>query len=230
MSEKAATPAESTTTAVEAKIETTAAAAPAANAMAIQSTPAEKAEVPNNAAKVEAQTETKKDESKPDAVAVVPEKYELKLGKDSLLDASDVAKVEALAKASGLSNEQAQARLAEREEAKTAFFEQQKETLKTVQATWVSEIATDKEFGGKAFKENAEYAKRAVDQFADDAFKKALNDPDMQWGNNPHLFRTFARIGKLIAEDKLVEGKAGASQKDKRSTEEKLYGNTHKQS
>lgn len=171
-------------------------------------------------AKVETKTETveQKTEEKPG----VPEKYELKLPKDTLLDAAYVAKVEAEAKAKGLSNDQAQAKLEEYSAMQTAFVQQQQEDFKKQQEAWVSEIETDKEIGGKAMKENIELAKRALFAFADDSFKKVLNESGL--GNNPHLIRTFLRIGRRMGEDKLITtGKAGPTPKDERSRADRLY-------
>lgn len=163
---------------------------------------------------------------KPADKPVVPEKYELKLGKDSPLDASDIAKIEADAKAQGLSNEDAQKLVEGKESAFAEFHGRQQEFMKSQQKAWVDEIQADKEIGGKNLKENIEIAHRGMNRWADDEFKKVLSQTGL--GNNPHLIRTFYRIGKAMENDRAVlDGKASAPPK-KASRESKLYPKMHK--
>lgn len=154
---------------------------------------------------------------------VVPEKYELKLRKDSPLT-SDVAEIEANAKALGLSQEQAQKMVESRESDFDKFNQRQQEAYKTQQSEWRKTAETDVEIAGadgKAFKENIELAHRALEKFADPAFKKTLNDTGL--GNHPELIKTFLRIGKGMANDKSVlDGKMSPPGK-KVSREEKLF-------
>lgn len=198
-------------------------AAEATAATATQATASETktAEVTTDAAKVDNAVVTETKDAKNE---VVPEKYELKAPKDSLLDAAEIAQVETKAKALGLSKAQAQALLEERQEAKSVFAQAQKDAFKKHQESWLPELEADKEFGGANFKESAENAKRFVDLIATDAEKKILNDKETRWGDNPVLFRLFARAGKRMANDKLVtEGKAGTTPTTKKSRESILY-------
>jgi len=181
------------------------------------------------AAKVEAAVESPEPVKEAPQVekSVVPEKYELKLSKNSLLDPAYVAKIEAEAKAEGLSNEQAQGRLARDEQVAQNTLLAQQQAFKERAISWAKECESDKEIGGTAYKENVELAKRALDQFADASFKKILDESGL--GNNPHLLRTFVRIGKKIGNDRLVtEGKAGGVPKEKRSKEDVFYGKKEK--
>ena len=230
MANETTTTAQVTTQAAEVKVD---AVAPAKTETTIPTTPATAAANTPVAPVVVAKTDPiaadpnaapkVKAEEKP----VAPEKYDLKLPKDSPLDPAYVAKIEAEAKAEGLTNEQAQVRLERDNQAQAYFANQQQEQIKQQQKAWVTEVESDKEIGGKDYKENIETAKRALDRFADDAFKKTLSESGL--GNNPHMIRTFLRIGKMMADDKLVtEGKAGATPASKKSREEVFYPSMQK--
>lgn len=153
-----------------------------------------------------------------------PEKFELKARKDSPLQKTDLEEIEALAKAKGLSQEDAQKLVESREADHERFFSRQREMAIAQQQEWRKTAETDKEIAGsdgKAFKENVEIAHRALHRFADDAFKKVLSETGL--GNNPHLIRTFLRIGKGMANDRAVtEGQTVPPGKNK-SRESKLY-------
>lgn len=175
-------------------------------------------------AETEVSTKVDAEKPKPAETTAEPEKLTLKLSKDSLLDSAYLAKIEAEAKAEGLSGDQAQARLVRDENLRKSFVDQQVETFKKQTEDWRAACESDPEIGGKAYKENIEAAHRALNRYAPDAFKKELDRTG--FGNHPDLVRTFMRVGKAMAEDKLVtEGKAGTSQKSKKSTTEKLYPN-----
>lgn len=156
---------------------------------------------------------------------VVPEKYDLKPPEQSHLDAKDLERIAADAKARGLSQEEAQ-KLLERDNGILASYaERQKEQFAQTRTTWVEAIKTDKELGGDKLSKNMELAKRALDRFGSQSFKDALNETGL--GDHPELVRVFYRIGKLMANDSTVLGgdHAGA----KKSTAEILYGNSNKE-
>lgn len=147
---------------------------------------------PDASVKVETKTETTPStEQKP----VVPEKYDLKLPKDALLDPSSVEMIAAIARERGLSNEQAQG-LLEQQEKSVADHIEQKSTA------WMSQAQADKEIGGEAFKENVELAKRVVERFGTDTLKQELSR--FGYGNHPELVRLLTRIGKTMANDQLI--------------------------
>lgn len=149
-------------------------------------------------------------EEAPKAPEPPPEKYELKLPQDSLLDASDLERIAAYAKAQGLSQKDAEA-MVERDSRLVADYQKrQVETLKkTSNEAWINEIRNDKEFGGEAFKQTAETCKATIAAYADQDFKDALESTGL--GNHPALVRFVARVGKKlgVGNDKLVSGGAG---------------------
>lgn len=157
---------------------------------------------------------------------VVPEKYDLKLPEGSHLDAAHLEKVSSYAKDKGLSNEEAQA-IIDRDNTNIASYaDGQNAKLKERQAAWVADSQSDKEFGGEAFPQNAELAKRVIQRFGSDALKTALNDTGL--GNHPELLRVFVRIGKAMSEDQLVLPKSEAGVSGK-SMEEVFYGKPKEQ-
>lgn len=151
----------------------------------------------------------------------VPEKYELKLPDGSLLKPERLEKIAAFAKERGLSNEQAQAIVERENEAVSEYASLKDQTVEAEVNKWVELSKNDKEFGGPAFKENVELAKRVVNQFGSEEFKKALNETGL--GNHPELIRFAHRIGKMMKEDQFVlPGRSQA--KAEKSLEELFYG------
>lgn len=172
------------------------------------------------AAKVEAKVEPAKSAEVPKTV--VPEKYDLKLPEGSLLDSSVVEKIAHIAKERGLSNDQAQGLLDAKSEAVAEHTTKQAEALKQISTNeWVTELKSDKEFGGEAFQQNAELAKRVVHKFGSPQFIKTLNDSGL--GNHPDLFRFCTRIGKAMSDDQLVLPGTQVSG-NKQSMEDIFYG------
>lgn len=150
---------------------------------------------------------------------VVPDKYDLKLPDGSLLDAKATEKVSSFAKEMKLTQTEAQAVL-ERESALLAsYVDNQKQHLAQQQKEWVESVKVDKELGGDNFNKNIEMAKRVVDRYGTDSFKKALNDSGL--GNHPELVRFVSRIGKAMSEDQLVL--PGTSPAGKKSLEDIFY-------
>lgn len=133
----------------------------------------------------------------------VPERYELKLPSGSTLDASVLDARQADYKARGFSQEQAQAEL-ERENSNTAAYvkSQQDKVNQITQTQWPTEIKNDPELGGENYARNAEKAKRVMERFGTDAFKKILEDTG--YGNNPEFFRFVKRISDAMSEDQLI--------------------------
>lgn len=154
--------------------------------------------------------------------AGAPEKYEFKAPEGQELDTAAVEAFEPVARDLNLTNEQAQklvdlygVRLSQAAEAQQAAWQTQLDT-------WVTEVKSDKEIGGKAFDENVNSAKAAINKFGTPELKKALDSTG--FGNHPELVRVFARIGKAMAEDTFVSANAAAG--GKKSAEELLYGST----
>ncbi len=141
-------------------------------------------------------------ESANEAARIVPEKYDLKLPDGSLLDSKATERTATFAKENGLTNKEAQAVLERENQAVASYVDAQKEMLAQKQKEWVESVKTDKEVGGETFTRNTELAKRVVDRYGSEAFKKALIDSGL--GNHPELFRFVARIGHAMSEDQLI--------------------------
>lgn len=149
-------------------------------------------------------------------------KYELKQPNESLLDDGALTRIAEYAKKRGLTNEQAQELVEFENQALQKFHQDQVEQLKTKSEQWKATLLQDKEFGGEAFKANAEIAKRAVQKFATPEFIKTLDETGL--GNHPELVKMFYRIGKAMANDSFVKPSAqAATKKDIASV---LYGET----
>lgn len=147
----------------------------------------------------------------------------LKLKEGALLDQTDVDRISAFAKEKGLTTEQAQDVLDREEQGAAAYHTKQLKEVDDARASWIKAAGADKEFGGDGFKQNAELAKRVVDKFGSEAFKKALNDTG--FGNHPEVIRTFVRIGKMMADDQFVQPKS-QSGTGKKPIEEVFYPTT----
>lgn len=156
------------------------------------------------------------------AKAKPPEKYELKIPKDSLLSQADIDKVSSFAKEKGLSNDVAQTLLEQRSQAVADFHSGQLAALETRKTEWLESCKTDKEIGGEKFNENAELASRVINHYASEDLKKQLNETGL--GNYPELVRMIARIGRDIGEDKLVLPGSQTNKAEKKSIESRLYG------
>lgn len=150
----------------------------------------------------------------------VPEKYELKLPKDALLDESALERIADYAKQRGLSQEQAQELVEMENGAVTKFRQDQAEYLKRTSEEWKEALLKDKEFGGEGFKKNAEIAKRAVQKFATPDFIKTLEETGL--GNHPELVKMFYKIGKAMSDDSFV--KPGAQAPAKKDLASVFYG------
>lgn len=168
----------------------------------------------------EAKPETKETKPADGEKKALPEKYELKLPKDSALSPEHIEKLSAYAKEQGLSNEQAQGLLERESQAVSEYASSQLAKMKEAQESWVETAKGDKEIGGEAFKQNAELAKRVVERYATEDFRKELNKTGL--GNHPELLRVFTRIGKAMSEDQLVI--PGVQTAGKKSIASVLYG------
>lgn len=170
----------------------------------------------------------KPEESKPEQKSVVPEKYDLKLPKNSLLNPKEIETLSIYAKEKGLSNEQAQEVLEQRNSAVQNYVEAQQELFKTTATkNWIEEIKSDSELGGDNFNQSAELAKRVVEKFGTDSFRKALSETNL--GNHPELVRIFARIGKSMGDDSFVAPSGQSATKSKgKDMATMFYGETQK--
>ncbi len=158
------------------------------------------------------ETTVPKEQEKPKPV--VPEKYDLKLSENSILDDVFIKRTEAYAKAQGLSQEDAQSILKAQEEDVAAFMEDRK-------AEWKKTTLEDPEIGGEKLTENIALAQRMLKKFASPSLEKELTRSG--YGNHPEMVRLFVKLGRMAGEDKAVipgsqEGRAQLS------IAERLYG------
>ncbi len=142
----------------------------------------------------------------------VPEKYDLKLPEGALLKAETVERAASTAKKLGLPQEGASEVLTF-VDAEVKAYRESLEAEHTVRVDkWLTDSKADKEISGETgdqFDANVELARRAFKQFGGDELVKVMNDTG--YGNHPLLVKTFMRIGKAMADDKLEMGNHGGS-------------------
>lgn len=154
------------------------------------------------------------------AAPAVPEKYELKMPENTRLSPEYVDKVSLYAKEKQLSNAQAQELLNREAAAVDGYYNQHVQLFEKTVETWKQDAMKDPEIGGDGFTKNVELAHRALEKFSTPAFKETLEATG--YGNHPELIRIFARIGKLMAEDRMVV--PGAQTGGSKTYEEIFYG------
>lgn len=189
--------------------------------------PKEDEESENKESEEEDDDSEKKEKKEEEKVGKKKEKeteieYDLKAPENSFLLQERIDEIAEYAKKHKISNEVAQTMIDRENEAVTQYKENSQTQLKNlVETEWPKEAKADKEIGGDKFPENVELAKRAFKEFGSDKFRQILNETG--YGNHPEMIRTFSRIGRLLADDKLVIGKTDKPNKEK-STAEILYG------
>lgn len=70
------------------------------------------------------------------------------------------------------------------------------------QDKWQEATKNDKEYGGKELDTSLSLAKKALDKYASDEFREALEVTGM--GNHPELIRMLVNVGKGISEDDVL--------------------------
>lgn len=192
-----------------------------------EKTGAEKIYGKEESAKESAKPEDKKAEaSKPEADKPKEKsaeiKYELKLPKDSLLDAAQVEEVASFAKEKNLPPDVAQAILDKRDLAVRSYRDAQEANLKKISSEqWPAELKAHPDFGGKRFNETVELAKRAFHAYAD---KNLIAEMDRTGlGNHPAHLIAWARVGRAMQDDRIIPTGSPASAKPK-SLADRLYG------
>ncbi|MFV8917572.1 peptidase [Serratia fonticola] len=185
-------------------------AAPAGTEPAPASDPAKEPEVDKAGEKDKAKEPEKKDE-KP----VVPEKYEFKAPEGvEQLDPQALAVFEPIAKELGLSQEQAQKLV----DIYPQIQQQQAEAWSKQVTDWGDQVKADKEIGGDKLTASVGQAQKALDQFGTPALREYLEQSGL--GNHPELVRAFAKVGKMMSEDKIIVPNQGGQ----RSAADILYG------
>lgn len=159
------------------------------------------------------------------AQRIIPEKYDLKMPKESYLDESVVDNLAEWAKKNNLTNAEAQAVLERENGLRAAIVKGHQEELDNSAASWLEESKSDGEIGGDNFNETVALAKRVVDKFATPALIKALNESGL--GNHPEVIRVFKRIGEHLKDDGLVLANSDLG-KQERNLEDIFYGDSNK--
>ena len=155
---------------------------------------------------------------------VVPEKYELTMPKDSLLEPSVVEKISAYAKEKGLSNEAAQERLDNDNSAVQEYHENQNKQVEEIRAGWARDAEADPQIGGSKFKENVEMSRRLIEK-ANPDIKPFLDATGA--GNHPEVIRLMVNLVEMFgfSEDKFIFSKSQTGTGTK-SNADVFYNNT----
>jgi hypothetical protein len=163
------------------------------------------------------------DESKDTKDVRAPEKYEFQLPEGVTMDEGLLKSAGELFKQHDVSQEAAQAIL----DMQIGIRKSEADALAADVAKWHKETVEDKEFGGDKFKANSQIANRVISQFGgtpeEVKMLRAMFDAT-GLGNHPLLFKTFARIGAKIQEDKLADRQRSGG--EKKTPEQKFYGST----
>ena len=153
--------------------------------------------------------------------ANVPEKYELGMAEDSLVDPSIVERIATSAKERGLTNEEAQSEAKLAEDTVKAFKDSGEKGIEVANEGWLEELKADKEFGGDNYTKTVELSARVVEKFGGKELTEALTKANFV--NFPPLVRAFAKIGNGMADDVSINPKAGSTDSGKGSMESRLY-------
>jgi len=155
-----------------------------------------------------------------DVDTVSPETYsDFTLPEDINLDEGALDKAKPIFAELGLNQEQAQKLVDLQAEMVKGNVTAQTESHDSQVAAWQEEAKADKEFGGDNFDESLGVAKKALETFADDAFKEVLDSTGL--GNHPAVIRTMWKIGKTLLED--VPGSTGGNSSTPKDRVSQLY-------
>lgn len=149
-------------------------------------------------------TAGKTDEKPAGDTPKAPDKYELSVPEGGLVDESDVAQIEAIARANNWTNDQAQAALTDHGNA-----------LKAQSDRFLTDLKKHAEVGGEQLAASQQRAQAVLDKFlpAESPEGKALR-ADLNksgYGNYAPLVLLLARIGKSMSEDVLLDASASRS-------------------
>lgn len=183
----------------------------------------DKAESKESDSESEAEGEGNKDEAgkgdeKLDELKSVDD---LKLEDGAQLNAETLKEVFEQAKELGLNKTQAQAFLESRSVTQSMIEDKAAAAVENLKQQWLKDFMNDPEIGGDKAVETAEHAKRAIDAFASESFKKTLDES--QFGNHPEMLRMFSKIGQqMVANDSFISGRTVVA--SKKSTADIFYG------
>lgn len=137
-----------------------------------------------------------------------PTVVELKLPDGALLNSQQFEDIKTFAKEKNISTEVAQEILNKQNNAVKSYQDYVASEHEKTVSQWAEQAKTDSEYGGQNFTKNVELARRALEKFATPQFIKELDSTG--YGNHPEIIRIFTRMGKMLAEDKIVNPSAAA--------------------
>ena len=155
----------------------------------------------------------------------VPEKYSLRLPKDSVLKDAHIEKIAAYAKERGFSNEQAQELLNRESDAVSEYATEQKTTLETNRSNWLKQLQNDPDVGGDKLSQNGELAFEAANRFFGKDFVEEIRKSGLN--HHPLLFKGLVKLGQAMQSDSFVRGGVDNSNRGK-TIADRLYGKKNK--
>jgi len=168
----------------------------------VENKPAESNPVPEQKTETKAESKTEIKDFKVE---------DLKLPEGLQLPKDSVEKIASYAREQGFSKDKAQELLNLKADMVNDMIAAQQESYSKTREEWVSQVKNDQEIGGNNFKQSIDHAQRALKQFASDEFIKTLNETG--YGDHPEVVRVFARIGKMIGNDTIVQSNNYAGKK-----------------
>ena len=168
----------------------------------------------------EAEAEDQSDAPAEDAAPVTYEPFVLPQGVE--VDAVALEQAQSLFAEARLSQPQAQKLVDLYAGKMSELVQSQISAAESRQKAWVADVKNDPELGGRRFEQARASAQRALNRFGTPELRRTL---DELWvGNNPQLFRFFARVGQALSEDRYVGAQSSAS---RLTAAETLYPNTN---
>lgn len=187
-----------------------------------------KKEAPDGCSPAQGEATKPGDEKKAEAVASAdPEKYEFKFPEGYELNEALIAEVTPLLRELKCTPEQAQ-KLADVQVKAMTLVEQERHRLEgEVIQGWQKAVMDDPELGGSKMPEQLAMAKRGLNAVGSPALGVFLAQTHL--GSHPEIIRAFAKVGKLVSEDRFVEGGGAAARDAGADAAHVLYGSPDKQ-
>lgn len=151
-----------------------------------------------------------------------PEEWKLEAGEGSPVPAENLASFEKACKDAKLSREQAEALLSWHKSFGSGIAQAQAQQEARIIDGWKAELAQDAEFGGRAWRQTVADARRALNAFDEDGSLRQLLK-NMRADYNPSVVRTIARVGRAMAEDKIITAGSGKAAPSKRPLEDRIW-------
>lgn len=148
-----------------------------------------------------------------------PEKYELKAPEGVELDPAVAQEFEGYARELGLPQDKAQKGFELGAKIAQSVIAKQTADLAALRKGWQEAVKSDKEFGGPKLQESLGHAEKSKQAFLTPELRDVLDKSGL--GDHPELVRMWVRVGKLMAEDKIVSGGAAP---DRGDMADRLYG------